>query len=151
LIVLPLNMDDLTDQDIEIKILNNQNVVSNNQNFEPEVLNNKNVELEVLAAYDKFSVGKVFKNLDQVVNFMKKYTIVKGHEIRIGGGGRSSKASCQVECQWKVNFWFKNDKNCIEVTTFNDLHVGHKLNPLASQFDPTLCKLPKDIVEEIRF
>ncbi|CAG8697573.1 4835_t:CDS:2, partial [Cetraspora pellucida] len=57
----------------------------------------------------------------------------------------------EKECSWKVNFWFKNDKNCIEVTTFNNQHVGHELNLLARQFDPTLCKLSKEIVEEIRF
>ncbi|CAG8774249.1 1814_t:CDS:2, partial [Gigaspora rosea] len=122
----------------------------------------------------ELSIGKAFKNWDQVVDFMKKYAIVKGHRIRIGSGGRvnaktkeilkwtylcryagkpakSSEVSCRVECTWKVNFWFKKDKNCIEVTTLNDQHVGHELNPLASQFDPTLCKLPKNIVEEIHF
>lgn len=94
-------MNNSNDQDIEIEILNKQNIeheVSNNQNLEPEVLNNQDVELKVLAAYDstddlsdidtdnfddieEFSVGKVFKNWDQVADFMKKYAIVKGHGI----------------------------------------------------------------------
>ncbi|CAG8593229.1 20339_t:CDS:2, partial [Gigaspora rosea] len=76
---------------------------------------------------------------DNVANFMKKYAVKKGHGIRIGGGGR------------KVNIWAKKDKNWLEVTTFNNEHVGHVLNPLASQFDPTLRKLPKEIVKEIHF
>ncbi|CAG8768449.1 26572_t:CDS:2, partial [Dentiscutata erythropus] len=143
-------------QDMEPKILDNQNI-------EPEVLNNYDAELEILAAYDSTDD---FSDID-IDN-------IKGHGIRIGGGGRvntktkkiikrsylcrhagkpakSSEVSCRVECLWKVNFWFKNEKNCIEVTTFNNEHVGHELNPLASYFDPTLRKLPKEIVEEIRF
>lgn len=68
-----------------------------------------------------------------------------------GKPAKSSEMSCRVECLWKVNFWFKNGKNCIKITTFNNQHVGHELNPLASQFDPILRKLPKEIVEEIRF
>ncbi|CAG8828495.1 34675_t:CDS:1, partial [Gigaspora margarita] len=79
----------------------------------------------------------------QVADFMKKYTSIKGYGIRIGGSERvntktketmkqtylchhagkpakSSKASYHIECLWKVNFWFKNKKNCIEVITFNN-------------------------------
>ncbi|CAG8797562.1 19605_t:CDS:2, partial [Cetraspora pellucida] len=78
---------------------------SNYQDMELEVLNNQNIEpeLEVLVAYnsiddlsdidiDNFddiegsSVGKTFKNWDQVVDFMKKYAIIKDHRIRISGG-----------------------------------------------------------------
>ncbi|PKY35964.1 hypothetical protein RhiirB3_396514, partial [Rhizophagus irregularis] len=45
----------------------------------------------------------------------------------------------------------KKDKNYLEVTTFKDQHVGHKLSPLASQFVPTLQKLSEEILQEIRF
>ncbi|CAG8468362.1 13629_t:CDS:2, partial [Cetraspora pellucida] len=135
-------MNDSNYQDMELEVLNNQNIepeASNDQNVEPEALDNQDVELEVLAAYNStddlsdidinnfddiegFSIGKTFKNWDQVADFMKKYAIIKGHGIRISG-----------------------------VTTFNNQHVGHELNPLARQFDPTLRKLPKEIAEEIRF
>ncbi|CAG8496180.1 27303_t:CDS:2, partial [Dentiscutata erythropus] len=122
-------------------------------------------------------VGKTFENWDQVEKFMKKYAAIKGHGVWIGGGGRINTAthqilkrsylcrhagkppknmqpngtSCRVGCPWKVNIWTKKDKNCLEVTTMNDQHVGHELQPLASRFDPTLRKLSKEIVEEIRF
>ncbi|KAF0555268.1 protein far1-related sequence 5-like [Gigaspora margarita] len=74
--------------------------------MELEVLDNQNIP-EVLAAYDstddlsdididnfndveEFSVGKTFKDWDQVADFMKKYASIKGHGIRIGGGGRAT-------------------------------------------------------------
>ena len=85
---------------------------------------------------------------------MKRYASVKGHGVRIGGGGRVDKethqilkrtylcrhageskasTSCRVGCPWKLNIWAKKDKNYLEVTTFKDQHVGHELSPLASQ------------------
>ncbi|CAG8628220.1 12808_t:CDS:2, partial [Cetraspora pellucida] len=92
---------------MKLEVLDNQNIepeVSNDQNVEPEALDNQDVELEVLAVYNStddfsdididnfddiegFSIGKTFKNWDQVADFMKKYAIIKGHRIRIGGGG----------------------------------------------------------------
>ncbi|CAB4473778.1 unnamed protein product [Rhizophagus irregularis] len=74
-------------------------------------------------------VGKTFQNWEHVENFMKKYAATKGHGVRIGGGG----------------------KGYLEVTTFNDHHVGHECHPSASKFVPTLRKLPEEILEEIRF
>ena len=38
-------------------------------------------------------VGKTFQNWDHVSNFMKRYAAVKGHGIRIGGGGKVDKAN----------------------------------------------------------
>ncbi len=35
--------------------------------------------------------------------------------------------------------------------TFNDQHVSHKLYISANRFDPTLWKLPEEIIEEIWF
>lgn len=67
------------------------------------------------------------------------------------GKPQSDGVSCRVGCPWKVNIWAKKDKGYLEVTTFNNEHVGHELNPLASHFDPTLRKLPKEIIKEIRF
>ncbi|CAG8692262.1 9767_t:CDS:2, partial [Cetraspora pellucida] len=150
-------------QDVELEVLaayDNMNDLSDIDNLDDD---------------EGLFVSKTFENWDQVANFMKKYAAAKGHGIRISGGGRvnaenqkvvkwtylcrharkpaekSSGVSCRVGCPWRVNFWFKNDKNCLEVTAFNNQHVGHELNPLASRFDPMLRKLPKDIVEEIRF
>jgi MULE transposase domain len=103
---------------------------------------------------------------------MKRYASVKGHGVRIGGGGRVDKethqilkrtylcrhageskasTSCRVGCPWKLNIWAKKDKNYLEVTTFKDQHVGHELSPLASRFVPTLRKLSEEILQEIRF
>ncbi|CAG8435884.1 8523_t:CDS:2 [Scutellospora calospora] len=42
-----------------------------------------------------------------------------------------------------------SDKNCFEVTTLNNEHVGYKLHPLAKQFNLMLRKLLKEILEEI--
>lgn len=33
---------------------------------------------------------------------------------------------------------------CLEVTTFNDHHVGHECHPLASKFVSTLQKLQQE-------
>ncbi|CAG8784451.1 36699_t:CDS:2, partial [Gigaspora margarita] len=122
-------------------------------------------------------VGKTFQDWNQVEKFMKKYAATKGHGVRIGGGGRKnaktqqimkrvylcrhsgkppenlkpSGMSCRVGCPWKVNIWSKRDKNCLEVTTLNDQHVGHELHSSASRFDLTLRKLPEEVIEEIRF
>jgi len=106
---------------------------------------------------------------------MKRYASTKGHGVRIGGGRKldketnqilkrtylcrhagkpkstSNTSSCQVECPWKLNIWLKKNKNCLEVTTFKDQHVGHEVHPLASRFVPTLRKLPEEILQEIRF
>ncbi|GBC11791.2 protein FAR-RED IMPAIRED RESPONSE 1-like [Rhizophagus irregularis DAOM 181602=DAOM 197198] len=99
-------------------------------------------------------------------------TIYVRHGVRIGGGGRVDKETCQilkrtylcwhageskastscrVGCPWKLNIWAKKDKNYLEVTTFKDQHVGHKLSPLASWFVLTLQKLSEEILQEIRF
>ncbi|PKB96455.1 hypothetical protein RhiirA5_434807 [Rhizophagus irregularis] len=95
-----------------------------------------------------------------------KYAAAKGHGVRIGGGGkvdkminevmkrrylchhagkasskqttRSNVTSCRVECPWKVNIWVKEKKGYLEVTTFNDHHVGYECHPSASKFVPTL-------------
>jgi len=126
-------------------------------------------------------IDKHFQSWDHVANFIKKYSAFKGHRVQIGGSGKIDKAtnkiikwtylcqhaekvkfnqkllnysnasSCQVEFPWKVNIWVKKSKNCFEVTTFNDQHVGHELYMLANQFDLTLRKLPEEIIEEIRF
>lgn len=124
-------------------------------------------------------VGKTFHSWDHAARFMKKYAASKGHGIRIGGGGRvdkithevikrtylcrhagkakcnqttsSNASSCRVGCPWKVNIWVKKEKNCLEVTTFNDQHIGHECHLLANKFVPTLRKLPDEILEEIRF
>ncbi|CAG8709714.1 2965_t:CDS:2 [Gigaspora rosea] len=122
-------------------------------------------------------VGKTFQDWDQVENFMKKYAAAKGYGVRIGGGGRKNAetqqimkriylcrhsgkppenmkpggTSCQVGCSWKVNIWFKKDKNCLEVTILNNQHVGYELNSSAKRFDLTLRKLPKEVIEEIHF
>ncbi|CAG8707921.1 9757_t:CDS:2, partial [Rhizophagus irregularis] len=117
-------------------------------------------------------VSKTFQSWEYVEKFMQRYASVKGHGVRIGGGGRVDKKTCQilkrtylcqhadeskastfckVSCSWKLNIWAKKDKNYLEVTTFKDQHVGHKLSPLASQFVPTLQKLSEEILQEIRF
>jgi hypothetical protein len=126
-------------------------------------------------------VGKTFQSWDHVANFMKRYAASKGHGVRIGGGSKINKetnevikrtylcrhagkakssrkplhhsnaSSCRVGCPWKVNIWVKKSKNCLEVTTFNDQHVGHELHMSANRFDPTLRKLPNEIIEEIQF
>ncbi|RIB20653.1 hypothetical protein C2G38_2035065 [Gigaspora rosea] len=158
---------------MELEVLDNQNI--------PKVLaaydstdDLSDIDIDNFNDVEEFSVSKTFEDWEQVADFMKKYASIKGHGIRIGDGGRvntqtketikwtylcrytgkpakSSEASCYVECPWKVNFWFKSEKNCIEVTTFNNQHAGHELNPLARHFDPTLRKLPTKIVEEIQF
>ena len=76
-------------------------------------------------------VGKAFQSWEHVTNFMKRYAAVKGHGVRIGGGGKVDKttnevlkrrylcrhvgkttskqttqsniSSCRVECPWRVN------------------------------------------------
>ena len=123
-------------------------------------------------------IGKTFQSWNHVAKFMKKYAAAKGHGVRIGGGGKVDKitkevlkrtylcrhagkanskssqrvsSSCRVECPWKVNIWVKKSKGYLEVTTFNDQYIGHELHPLANRFVPMLRKLPKEILEEIRF
>ncbi|PKK68162.1 hypothetical protein RhiirC2_750722 [Rhizophagus irregularis] len=53
----------------------------------------------------------------------------------------------------EVNIWAKKSKGYLEVTKFNDQHIGHECHPSASQFEfvPTLRKLPEEFLEEIRF
>ncbi|CAB5212112.1 hypothetical protein RIR_jg192.t1 [Rhizophagus irregularis DAOM 181602=DAOM 197198] len=53
----------------------------------------------------------------------------------------------------EVNIWVKKSKGYLEVTKFNDQHIGHECHPSASQFEfvPTLRKLPEEFLEEIRF
>ena len=124
----------------------------------------------------KLYVGKTFCNWDHVEKFMKKYATIKGHGIRIGGGGRVDKvtkeimkwvylcrhagkakitaskrktSSCRVECPWKINIWAKKDY--LKVTTLHDQHVGHQLHPSAKRFVPKLQKLSDEIMEEIHF
>ncbi|CAB4375732.1 unnamed protein product [Rhizophagus irregularis] len=75
------------------------------------------------------SLGKTFQSWDHVANFMKKFATAKGHGVRIGSGGKS--------------------KGYLKVTKFNDQHIGHECHPSASQFIPTLQKLPEEILEEI--
>ncbi|CAG8735429.1 4343_t:CDS:2, partial [Rhizophagus irregularis] len=53
-------------------------------------------------------------------------------------------------CPWKVNIWVKKSKGYLEVTKFNDQHIGHECHPSASQFVPTLRKLSEEFLEEIR-
>ncbi|CAG8727759.1 21899_t:CDS:2 [Cetraspora pellucida] len=137
--------------------------VLDSQATELEMLDHQNVELEVLAAYDNMDdlsdinnldddeglfVGKTFENWDQVANFMKKYAAAKGHGIRIGGSGRVNAENQKVV---KRTYLCYHAGKPAEKLTFNNQHVGHELNPLASCFDPMLQKLPKDIVEEIHF
>ena len=38
-------------------------------------------------------VRKIFQSWDHVANFMKRYAAVKGHGVRIGGGGKVDKAN----------------------------------------------------------
>ncbi|CAG8651389.1 1090_t:CDS:2, partial [Gigaspora rosea] len=92
------------------------------------------VELEVLVAYDstddlsnidinnfddikEFSVGKAFKNWDQVADF-------------IGCGRVNAKTKEIIKQTYLCCYAGKPAKS--------SEHVGHELNPLASQFDPTL-------------
>ena len=110
---------------------------------------------------------------------MKRYTAIKGHGVQIGSSEKVNKTtnevlkqrylcrhvrkvtskqttqsnmtSCWVECSWKVNIWVKKGKGCLEVTKFNDHHVGHECHPLASKFILTLWKLSKEILEKIWF
>ncbi|CAB4444945.1 unnamed protein product [Rhizophagus irregularis] len=145
-----------------------------NENIVEEVENTDKSDISELY------VGKTFQSWDHVANFMKKFATAKGHGVRIGGGGKVDKAanevlkrtylcrhagkaksnrqkgpsnasSCRVECLWKVNIWVKKSKGYLEVTKFNDQHIGHECHPSASQFVPTLRKLPEEILEEIRF
>lgn len=129
----------------------------------------------------KIYVGKTFHDWDHLAKFMAKYAAAKGHGIRIGGGGKKDNTtqeikkrtylcrhagnssqkvpvlstrestSCRIGCPWKVNIWAKKNKGCLEVTSFNDQHIGHELHPSATRFVPTLRKLPEEIIEEIRF
>ncbi|CAG8759637.1 9791_t:CDS:2, partial [Gigaspora rosea] len=114
-------------------------------------------ELEIFAAYKSVDDADDLSDNDDLDS---NEELSVGHGIRIGEGGRvnsetqeiikrtyvcrhsgkpqSDRTSCRVGCPWQVNIWAKKDKNCLEVTTFNNEHVGHKLNPLASHFDPTL-------------
>ncbi|CAB4465106.1 unnamed protein product [Rhizophagus irregularis] len=99
-------------------------------------------------------VSKTFQSWEYIEKFMQRYASIKGHGVRIGGGGRVDKETCQilkrtylcrhageskastscrVGCPWKLNIWAKKDKNYFEVTTFKDQHVGHELSPLASR------------------
>ncbi|CAG8746126.1 5794_t:CDS:2, partial [Cetraspora pellucida] len=132
----------------------------------PEALDNQVVELEVLAAYDstddlsdididnfgnieEISVDKTFNNWNQVADFMRKYAISKGHRIRIGSSRRINAITKETIKQTYVCQYA--EKLAKSSMTFNNQHIGHELNLLASQFDPTLCKLPKSIIEEICF
>ncbi|CAG8579594.1 5818_t:CDS:2, partial [Dentiscutata erythropus] len=97
--------------------------VLDNQNVEPEILNNHDVELEMLAAYDSHGIriGSGGR-----VNTKTKEIIKRSYLCRYAEKpAKSSVVSCRVECPWKVNF--------------------------CKQFRCKLCKLPKEIVEEIRF
>ncbi|CAG8802647.1 14149_t:CDS:2, partial [Gigaspora margarita] len=128
-------------QDIEPKVSDNQGTkfeAPENEDIEYEISDNHDAELEILAAYDnrRAFYCKTFQNWDQVAKFMKKYAASKGHRIRIVGGRR-------------VNT--KTHQDCPVVMSFNDQHVGHQLNPLAKYYDPILQKLPKNIIDEIRF
>ncbi|CAG8811692.1 3065_t:CDS:2, partial [Gigaspora rosea] len=76
---------------------------------------------------------------DQVAKFMKKYAASKSHRIQISGVGRVNTKTHQ-SARGELIFGLKNDKNCPVVTSFNDQHVGHQINPLAKCYDPTLRK-----------
>ncbi|RIB25197.1 hypothetical protein C2G38_2166556 [Gigaspora rosea] len=137
---------------------------SNSQDIELEVLDDQNIP-EVLAAYDstddlsdididnfndvkEFSVGKTFEDWEQVADFMKKYASIKGHGIRIGGGGR---VNTQTKETIKWTYLCRHAGKPAKSSEASCRHAGHELNPLARHFDPTLRKLPTKIVEEIRF
>ncbi|CAG8457906.1 6285_t:CDS:2, partial [Scutellospora calospora] len=93
----------------------------------------QDIDFEELSAYDsldnflilirKFAntkdtlelfVSKTFQNWSHVENFMKDYASAK----------ESSGPSCRVGCLWKINIWVKKNKNCLEVTTFNNQHTA---------------------------
>jgi len=111
-------------------------------------------------------VEKAFRSWEHVNNFIKRYAIVKDHRVRISGSEKVDKITnevlkqkylyhyarkatskqttqsnvsfCQVKYLWRVNIWVKKGKGCLEVTKFNDHHVGHECHPLASKFIPIL-------------
>ncbi|CAG8718910.1 12563_t:CDS:2, partial [Funneliformis mosseae] len=64
-------------------------------------------------------VGKSFQSWDHVAKFMKRYAAAKGHRIRIGGGRKIDKMTNE------------KGKGCLEVTKFNDIHIGHECHPSA--------------------
>ncbi|CAG8777173.1 8435_t:CDS:2, partial [Dentiscutata erythropus] len=113
----------------------------NNQNLEPKALDNQDIELEVLAAYnstDELSDIVLF-TVDLFSHYYFCFSFDNVEEFSIGKAFKN----------WdqKVNFWFKNNKNHIEVITFNNKHIEHEFNLLASQFDLMLFKLSKEIVK----
>ncbi|CAB4488505.1 unnamed protein product [Rhizophagus irregularis] len=91
-------------------------------------------------------VSKTFQSWKYVEKFMQRYASVKGHGVRIGGGGRVDKETCQI---LKRTYLCQHADES-KASTFCK-HVGHKLSPLASQFVPTLQKLSEEILQEIRF
>ncbi|KAF0443225.1 protein far1-related sequence 5-like [Gigaspora margarita] len=96
--------------------------ILNKQNIEHEVSNNQNLEPEVLNNQDvELKVLAAYDSTDDLSDI-------------------DTDNFDDIE-EFSVGKVFKNW----------DQHVGHELNPLASQFDPILRKLPKEIVEEIRF
>ncbi|CAG8690943.1 12768_t:CDS:2, partial [Cetraspora pellucida] len=107
----------------------------------PEALDNQVVELEVLAAYDS-------TNDFSDINIDKKYTISKGYRIRIGGG---EKINAITKETIKQTYVYRYAEKLAKSSEVSCQHIGYELNSLASQFDPTLCKLLKSIIEEICF
>ncbi|RIB18881.1 hypothetical protein C2G38_2183361 [Gigaspora rosea] len=115
----------------------------------------KQEHIDELNTYNELEVFVAYESVDDADDLSNNDDFDSNEELSVGkpfqNWDNSNGQSCWVECPWKVNIWAKKDKNCLEVTTFNNKHVGHVLNPLASHFDPTLRKLPKEIVEKIRF
>ncbi|CAB4412037.1 unnamed protein product [Rhizophagus irregularis] len=73
-------------------------------------------------------------------------TIYVRHGVRIGGGRRVDKETCQI---LKRTYLCRHAGESKASTSYQ--HVGHELSPLASQFVPTLQKLSEEILQEIRF
>ncbi|CAG8508120.1 7294_t:CDS:2, partial [Racocetra fulgida] len=127
----------LDNQDIELEMLDNQDIgseVLDSQDVEFETPNcqDENMELEVLAAYNSTD------------------DLSDTDSIRIGGGERINTETQQVT-KWTYLCHHAGKPAENSITTFNNEHVGHELSLLVSRFDLMLRKLPKNIVEEIRF
>ncbi|CAG8619737.1 17321_t:CDS:2, partial [Gigaspora rosea] len=113
-------------------------------------MDESDIELEALIAYDSAGDFSKTDSSDDDENIL---------ELSVG---KKDATTCQI---LKRTYLYRHagnpsekligtscrEKNCPEVTTFNNQHIGHELHPLANRFDPTLRKLSKKIVEEIRF
>ncbi|CAG8468375.1 1240_t:CDS:2, partial [Gigaspora rosea] len=102
--------------------------------------NVQDTELEALVIYD--STEELSDNdsdgLGLSREFYEKYAAAKGYGVRIGGENMKPNGMSS-----------RRDKNCLEVTTLNDQHVGHELHPSTRRFDLILRKLLKNVIDEV--